>query len=91
MHAAASSATQVDTGSLLVFMLQEDESHAAYFLKTHGVERLKLLRVISHGVQTRPGGVPVGGDPAAAPHRPIRSRPTPPTSSRGGGRARSIR
>ncbi len=45
VHAAASSATQVDTGSLLVFMLQETESHAAYFLKTHGVERLKLLRI----------------------------------------------
>jgi hypothetical protein len=48
-HASASSATQVDTGSLLVFMLQETESHAAYFLKTHGVERLKLLRILSHG------------------------------------------
>jgi ATP-dependent Clp protease ATP-binding subunit ClpA len=46
-HASASSATQVDTGSLLVFMLQETESHAAYFLKTHGVERLKLLRILS--------------------------------------------
>src|SRR5262245_6034453 len=47
-HASSSSATEVDTGRLLVFMLQEGESHAAYFLKSQGVERLKLLRVISH-------------------------------------------
>ncbi|HEY6508295.1 MAG TPA: Clp protease N-terminal domain-containing protein, partial [Vicinamibacterales bacterium] len=49
MHAAASSATEVSSGDLLVFMLQEDESHAAFFLKSNGVERLSLLRVISHG------------------------------------------
>jgi len=67
-HASASSATQVDTGSLLVFMLQETESHAAYFLKTHGVERLKLLRILSHG---SPDGAPVpAGEPAAAPPPP---------------------
>src|SRR5690349_9088199 len=65
MHAAVSSAEQVDTGSLLVFMLQESESHAAYFLKSQGVERLKLLRVISHG-STEGTPVPAGeGDPAA--------------------------
>jgi ATP-dependent Clp protease ATP-binding subunit ClpA len=67
-HASASSATQVDTGSLLVFMLQESESHAAYFLKTHGVERLKLLRILSHG---SPDGAAVpAGEPAAAPSAP---------------------
>src|SRR5687768_16433291 len=49
VHAAVSSAKHVDSGSLLVFMLQEEESHAAYFLRTQGVERLTLLRVISHG------------------------------------------
>jgi ATP-dependent Clp protease ATP-binding subunit ClpA len=76
-HASASSATQVDTGSLLVFMLQETESHAAYFLKTHGVERLKLLRILSHG---SPDGAAVpAGEPAAARRPPIRSRRTPPT------------
>ena len=48
LHVAVSSAKQVDSGSLLVFMLQEEESHAAYFLRSHGVDRLTLLRVISH-------------------------------------------
>jgi ATP-dependent Clp protease ATP-binding subunit ClpA len=51
VHAAVSSARHVDSGSLLVFMLQEEESHAAYLLKKQGVERLTLLRVISHGAK----------------------------------------
>ena len=45
VHTALSSATQVDSGGLLVFMLQEDESHAAYFLRRQGVDRLTLLKV----------------------------------------------
>ena len=67
-HANASSATQVDTGSVIVFMLQEAESHAAYFLKTHGVERLKLLRILSHG-SADPAAVPAG-EPAPPPSAP---------------------
>src|SRR5688500_18963819 len=34
LHAATSSAKHVDSGSLLVFLLQEEDSHAAYFLKS---------------------------------------------------------
>ena len=49
LHAASSSAKHVDSGSLLVFLLQEEDSHAAYFLKSQGVERLILLRTLSHG------------------------------------------
>ena len=56
VHAAVSSAKHVDSGSLLVFMLQEEESHAAYFLRAQGVDRLTLLRVISHGAQGRLAG-----------------------------------
>jgi ATP-dependent Clp protease ATP-binding subunit ClpA len=71
MHAAASSATEVSSGDLLVFMLQEDESHAAYFLRTAGVERLALLRAISHGSPeaTPAGGAP--GEPAAPQVDPL--------------------
>src|SRR6266511_25388 len=54
VHAASSSAQQVDSGSLLVFLLQEDDSHASYFLRKQGVDRLTLLRIISHGSQTEP-------------------------------------
>ncbi len=65
MHAAASSASEVSSGDLLVFILQEDESHAAYFLKSNGVDRLTLLRVISHGApEASPAGMPPGEPPA---------------------------
>jgi ATP-dependent Clp protease ATP-binding subunit ClpA len=75
VHAAVSSAKHVDTGSLLVFLLQEEESHAAYFLRRQGLDRLTLLRVISHGGQPQPapgppasgeGGAPVPVDPLDA-------------------------
>src|SRR5262245_31390742 len=59
VHAASSSAQQVESGALLVFLLQEEDSHAAYFLRKQRVDRLTLLRVISHGA----------GEPAAAPPR----------------------
>jgi ATP-dependent Clp protease ATP-binding subunit ClpA len=48
VHAASSSAREVDSGSLLVFLLQEEDSHAAYFLKKQGVNRLRLLKAIAH-------------------------------------------
>ncbi len=67
VHAAVSSAKHVDTGSLLVFILQEEESHAAYFLRRQGVDRLTLLRVISHGPKGDPAAAPIGGDAAAPP------------------------
>jgi len=65
VHAAVSSAAQVDTGSLIAFLLQEEESHAAYFLRRQGLDRLTLLRVISHG--TKPQPAPAGGGEGGAP------------------------
>src|SRR3954468_6836961 len=71
VHAAVSSAKHVDTGSLLVFILQEEESHAAFFLENQGLDRLTLLRVISHGGRGKPaqqeeeGGAP--GAPSTDP------------------------
>jgi ATP-dependent Clp protease ATP-binding subunit ClpA len=67
MHAAVSSATQVDSGSLLVFLMQEEDSHAAYFLRSQGIERLLLLRVISHGPKGDAVPLPAGGDRGGAP------------------------
>jgi ATP-dependent Clp protease ATP-binding subunit ClpA len=67
VHAAVSSAKHVDSGSLLVFMLQEEESHAAFYLRSQGVERLNLLRVISHGPKGDPAAAPVGGEQAPPP------------------------
>jgi ATP-dependent Clp protease ATP-binding subunit ClpA len=70
VHAAVSSAKQVDTGSLLVFLLQEEESHAAYFLRGQGVDRLTLLRVISHGPKTEPVPAEPGEGEGTAPAPP---------------------
>ena len=72
VHAAVSSARHVDSGSLLVFMLQEEESHAAYLLKKEGVERLTLLRVISHGGKSEHGvPQPAEGEPAQPSRDPL--------------------
>jgi ATP-dependent Clp protease ATP-binding subunit ClpA len=69
VHAAVSSATHVDSASLLVYILQEEQSHAAYFLRNQGLDRLTLLRVISHGGKELPA--PAGaGDGEGAP-RPV--------------------
>ena len=72
LHAASSSATHVDSGSLLVFLLQEENSHAAFFLRSQGVERLLLLRVLSHGSKT-PEAVPAGGDRTGASTDPLQA------------------
>jgi len=72
VHAAFSSATQVDSGSLLVFMLQEEESHAAHFLRGHGLTRLTLLRVLSHDDgELRTGSPGAAGEPAAPVRDPL--------------------
>jgi ATP-dependent Clp protease ATP-binding subunit ClpA len=77
VHAAVSSAKNVDTGSLLVFILQEDQSHAAFFLRGQGVDRLTLLRVISHGAKESPlPAVPAEGEPGAPPADPLEAYAT---------------
>jgi ATP-dependent Clp protease ATP-binding subunit ClpA len=77
VHAAVSSAKHVDTGSLLVFILQEEHSHAAFFLRGQGVNRLTLLRVISHGAKEAPApAMPVEGEPGAPPSDPLQAYAT---------------
>jgi ATP-dependent Clp protease ATP-binding subunit ClpA len=68
------------SGSLLVFILREEESRA-YFLRAQGIDRLTLLRVISHGTpRSDSPAVPATGDPA--PPAAIRSRPMPQSGAR---------
>jgi len=64
VHAASSSAQQVESGALLVFLLQEEDSHAAYFLRKQGLDRLALLRAISHGGEKAGTLAPDGGEAA---------------------------
>jgi ATP-dependent Clp protease ATP-binding subunit ClpA len=72
MHAVSSSAKHVESGSLLVFLLQEEDSHAAYFLRSQGVERLLLLRVLSHGSKNEPATAPTG-EPGAPSTDPLQA------------------
>ena len=62
VHAASSSAQLVESGALLVFLLQEEDSHAAYFLRKQGLDRLTLLRAISHGGEKEGAVAPDGGE-----------------------------
>ena len=59
---------------LLVFLLQEEESHAAYFLRKQGVDRLTLLRAIAHGGRRprRPDARPTAATPASPADRSAR-------------------
>ncbi len=52
LHALASEQPVVDAGSVLAAMLQEPDSFAAHFLKSNGLERLALLRYLSHGSES---------------------------------------
>jgi len=78
VHAASSSAQQVESGALLVFLLQEDDSHAAYFLRKQGLDRLSLLRALSHGTgETKAPVTP--SDPegtSAGPREPLEAYAT---------------
>jgi ATP-dependent Clp protease ATP-binding subunit ClpA len=71
VHAASSSAQQVESGSLLVFLLQEEDSHAAYFLTRQGVNRLRLLRAISHGPPSETPGVRPPESEDVGPKNPL--------------------
>ena len=86
LHAGMSSAKHVDSGSLLVFILQEEESHAAYFLRAQGVERLTLLRVISHGGKNDPAAVPATGEPGPQSTDPLQAYATDLVARAGEGR-----
>jgi len=47
-HARSAEKQEVDVGDILASMLQEEKSHAVYFLNVEGVNRLDVLNYISH-------------------------------------------
>jgi len=59
LQAISSEKAAVDSGTVLVALLQEKESQAAYLLKHHGVNRLPLLKHLAHGSLD-----PAAGEPA---------------------------
>ncbi len=52
LHALSAEARTVDSGAVLASLIQEKESHAAYFLQKQGVTRLPLLRHLAHGARS---------------------------------------
>jgi ATP-dependent Clp protease ATP-binding subunit ClpA len=75
VHAASSSAQQVESGALLVFLLQEDDSHAAYFLRKQGLDRLTLLRAITQAPSE--SRTPAGAEPeTSGPREPLEAYAT---------------
>ena len=49
-HVQSCGKKQVDTGDVLVAILNEQDSHAVYFLGTEGVGRLEVMEYISHSL-----------------------------------------
>lgn len=54
MHVQYSSKKEVDAGDVLAAIFEEEDCHAAYFLRQTGVTRLDVLEYISHGVSKLP-------------------------------------
>ncbi len=49
LHMQSSNQPEVGVGDLLAAILEEENSHACYFLADQGIERVDLLDYISHG------------------------------------------
>ncbi len=53
IHAFSAGRRTVEGGELLPAFLEEEDSPARHLLETHGVKRLALLKVLSHGPSTK--------------------------------------
>ena len=56
LHVRSSGKEEVDGGNVLVATFAESDSHAVYFLKSQGIERLDVVSYISHGVSKSDDG-----------------------------------
>ncbi|RME34549.1 MAG: ATP-dependent Clp protease ATP-binding subunit ClpA [Deltaproteobacteria bacterium] len=54
LHMQSSGKKEITVGDLLAAILEEKNSHAAYFLNRQGIDRLDVLNYISHGVAQAP-------------------------------------
>ena len=80
LQAISSERPAVDSGGVLVSLLQERECQAVYLLKRHGVNRLPLLKHLAHGgldpAPERPAPRPEGVEEEAeapAPPDPLKA------------------
>ncbi len=80
-HVHFSGKKEVESGDILAAILEEEESHASYFLSLQGLTRLDVLNYISHGVgkaddppddeESFPEMDEEGGSESAQPQRPL--------------------
>ncbi len=84
LHMQASNQSEVGVGDLLAAILEEENSHACFFLQSQGIERVDLLDYISHGQPSRSGaeepeekpvdpGQTERGKPKQQPSDPLKS------------------
>jgi ATP-dependent Clp protease ATP-binding subunit ClpA len=64
VHAFSSGKKEVQGGELLPAFLEEESSHARHLLERHGVKRLALLKVLSHGSAAPKAKAPAKRRPA---------------------------
>ncbi|NOY12385.1 MAG: ATP-dependent Clp protease ATP-binding subunit ClpA [Deltaproteobacteria bacterium] len=76
LHMQASNQREVGVGDLLAAILEEENSHACFFLQSQGIERVDLLDYISHGSGGSSSEEP-DERPAADPAPGERSKPKP--------------
>ncbi len=53
-HVRSSEKQQVTVGDILISMMDEEKSHAAYFLRQQNISKLDILNYISHGISKTP-------------------------------------
>jgi ATP-dependent Clp protease ATP-binding subunit ClpA len=70
LHTISSERPAVNSGAVLVAMLQEKESQATYLLRRQGVNRLPLLRHLAHGGETSASGGPAPKEAPEAAEEP---------------------
>ncbi len=63
-HIRSAGRPRVELGDLLVALMDEESSYAAYFLRRQRVERLHVLTFISHGMEEGNGSRGVGEESA---------------------------
>jgi ATP-dependent Clp protease ATP-binding subunit ClpA len=68
LHVQSAQRPEVNAGDILAAIMQQDKSHAAQLLTSHGVTRLDILDYISHGISKiqRPTGPAAPGRGAPA-------------------------
>ncbi|TVQ14835.1 MAG: ATP-dependent Clp protease ATP-binding subunit ClpA [Balneolaceae bacterium] len=54
IHARSADKAEVSIGDILVCIFDEEDSHACFFLKKQGINRIDVLNYISHGI-SKPG------------------------------------